>query len=113
MRFKQKRLQFAGHYYRADKEKEIISSLILWRPVGRVHSRNLTYPEGIARDLGLDTRHLSSAIANRGDREEISMDVAVHSGGRRMIMMMMMIRKVNYWHYLLDAHWFFNACIAT
>ena len=82
--------------------------------MGRVHSRNLTYPEGIARDLGLDTRHLSSAIANRGDWEEISMDVAVHSGGRRMIMMMMMmIRKVNYWRYLLDAHWFFNDCIAT
>lgn len=81
-----------------------------------MHSRNLTYPEGIARDLGLDTRHLSSAIANRGDWEEISTDVAVHSGGRKMIMiimMMMMIRKVNHWHYLLDAHWFFTACIAT
>ena len=81
--------------------------------MGRVHPRNLTYPEGIARDLGLDTRHLSSAIANRGDWEEVSMDVAVHSGGRRMIMMMMMIRKVNYRRYLLDAHWFFNDCIAT
>ena len=28
---------WSGDYYRADKE--IISSLVLWRPVGRVHSR--------------------------------------------------------------------------
>ena len=35
-----KHLQFAGHFYQADKE--IFSSLILWCPVGRVQSQKLT-----------------------------------------------------------------------
>ena len=43
---------WSGDYYRADKE--IISSLILLRPVGRVHSRQLTYPEVTARDSGIN-----------------------------------------------------------
>ena len=66
-------LQFAGHCYWADKE--IISSLILWRPVGRVHSCKLPYPGVIARDSGLDMRDLSTAMANRGVWEEIPMNV--------------------------------------
>ena len=42
----------------------LISSLILWHPVGKVHLRELTYPEAIASDSGLDTRDLSSAMVN-------------------------------------------------
>ena len=72
-RLKQKSLQFAGHCYWADKE--IISSLILWRPLGRVHSRELPYPGVIARDSGLDMRDLSTAMVNRGVWEEIPMNV--------------------------------------
>ena len=72
-RLKQKSLQFAGHCYWADKE--IISSLILWRPLVRVHSRELPYPGVIARDLGLDMRDLSTAMVNRGVWEEIPMNV--------------------------------------
>ena len=72
-RLKQKSLQFAGHCYWADKE--IISSLILWRPLVRVHLRELPYPGVIARDLGLDMRDLSTAMVKRGVWEEIPMDV--------------------------------------
>ena len=72
-RLKQKSLQFAGHCYCADKE--IISSLILWRPLVRVHSRELPYPGVIARDLGLDMRDLSTVMVNRGVWEEIPMNV--------------------------------------
>ena len=66
LRLKQKNLQFAGHCYWA-KDEEIISSLILWPPVGRVHSRKLPYPGVIARDSGLDM--------NRGVWEEIPVNV--------------------------------------
>ena len=73
LRLKQKCLQFAGRCYWADKE--IISSLILWRPLGRVHSRELPYPGVIARDSGLDMRDLSTTMVNRGVWEEIPMNV--------------------------------------
>ena len=66
-------LQFAGHCYWADKE--ISSSLILWRPVGRMHSRKLPYPGGIAWDSGLDSRDLRTAMGNRGVWEEIPKNV--------------------------------------
>ena len=56
-------------------DKKMISSLILWCPVGKVHSRKLTYPEVIAMDSGLDTRNLSTAMVNCGVWEEISMNV--------------------------------------
>jgi len=71
LRPKEKRLQFAGHFYRADKE----SSLILWRApwVGRVQSSKL-YTDGESWCLG-------------GGLHENS----VHSGSRRMMMMMMRI----------------------
>jgi len=55
LRLKQKHLQFAGHCY-----GEIISSLILWCPMGKVHSHKLKDPKVIVRDSGrLDTRDLS------------------------------------------------------
>ena len=47
-------------------DKKIISSLILWCLVGKVHSRKLTYPEVIAMDSGLDSRNLSTAMVNLG-----------------------------------------------
>ena len=73
LRLKQKRLQFVGHCYQADKE--IISSLILRHSAGTVHSCKLTYPEVIARDSGFDTKDLRTAMVNRGVWEEISMNV--------------------------------------
>ena len=73
LRLKQRRLQFAGHCYRA--EKEIIPSLLLWRPGGRVHSRKLTYPDMIARDSGLDIRDLGTAMGDRGVWKEIVMNI--------------------------------------
>ena len=83
-RLKQKSLQFAGHCYWADKE--IISSLILWRPLVRVHLRELPYPGVIARDLGLDMRDLSTGGESwclGGDPHE----GPIHTSGRRMMMM--------------------------
>ena len=63
LRLKQRRLQFAGHCHRA--KEEIISSLLLWRPVGRVVSRKLTYPDMIVRDSGIDIRDLGTAMEDR------------------------------------------------
>ena len=73
LRLERKRLQFVSHCYQADKE--IISSLILLRSAGTVHSHKVTYPEVTARDSGFDTRDLSIAMANCGVWEEISMNV--------------------------------------
>ena len=73
LRLKQKRLQFAGHCHRA--KNEVISSLLLWHPTGRVHPRKLTYPETIARDSGLDIRDLSTAMQDRAVWREIVMGI--------------------------------------
>ena len=86
LRLKQNSLQFAGHCYWADKE--IISSLILWRPLGRVHSRELPYPGVIARDSGLDMSEGpeysdGGSWCLGGDPHERP----VHTGRRRMMMM--------------------------
>ena len=66
-------LQFAGHCYQV--VKELILFLILWYPVGRVHSFKLTYPNLIARVSGLDTRELSTVMVNLDFWEEISKNV--------------------------------------
>ena len=73
LRLQQKRLQFAGHCHRA--LNEVISSLLLWRPSGKVFSRKLTYQEVIARDSGLDVRDLSTAMQDRAVWKEIVMRV--------------------------------------
>lgn len=67
LRPEEKRFQFSGHFYRAEKE----SSLILWRApwVGRVQSSKV-YSDGESWCL-------------EGGLQENS----VHSGGRRMMMM--------------------------
>ena len=53
---KARRIQFAGHCYRA--ENEIISSLLLWTPSTYSRSRKLLYPDVIARDAGIDKQDL-------------------------------------------------------
>ena len=53
----------------------MISSLILWCPLGRVQLRKLTYPEVTTRDSGLYTRDLSVMMVNHGVWEGISMNV--------------------------------------
>ena len=79
-------LQFAGHCYWADKE--MISSLILWCPVGRVQSRKLTYPEVTTGDSGLDMRDLSVTMVNRGLGGDLY-ECPICSSGQRMRRMMM------------------------
>lgn len=61
---KARRTQFAGHCQRASKE--IISSLILWRPYadGR-RGRKLTFPDVISRDTGVGFDDLKTAMEDR------------------------------------------------
>ena len=56
-----KRVQFAGHCFRATSE--IISPLVLWKPssVGR-RSKKLTYVDTLVRDTGLDIQDLKTAM---------------------------------------------------
>ena len=58
-----KRLPFAGHCHRATNE--VISSLLLWRPTGIVHSHKLTYVDSITRDTGIPLAELGTAMTNR------------------------------------------------
>ena len=59
-----KRLQFAGHCFRATDE--VISSVVLWKPGFTTISKKMTYPGRIARDTGLEVDDLGTAM---GDRE--------------------------------------------
>ena len=59
-RLAQRRVQFAGHCYRA--EGELISDLILWKPS---KGRKLTYPDVVARDTGLEVQDLHVGMADR------------------------------------------------
>lgn len=65
-----KRVQFAGHCFRATSE--IISPLVLWKPssVGR-RSRKLTYVDTLVRDTGLDIQDLKTAMLDRNCWREI------------------------------------------
>ena len=61
---RQRRLEYAGHCQRADKE--VISSLLLWKPFGGIlHSRKLTYVDTIIRDSGIPLENLNQAMADR------------------------------------------------
>lgn len=82
-------LQFAGHCYQA--VKELILFLILWYPVGRVHSCKLTYPNLIARVSGLDTWELSTVMVNVDFLGRNLQECPFYSCGWRMIMIMMMM----------------------
>ena len=59
----QRRVQFAGHCYRA--KDEIISSLMFWTPPGPNRSNRLTYPGVISRDTDLMIQDLPVAMADR------------------------------------------------
>ena len=75
----QRRVQFAGHCYRADQE--IISSLLLWTPPGQNHSNKLTYPDVISRDTGYKTEDLPVAMANRTVWREIVQSFPAEAAG--------------------------------
>ena len=62
---KKRRVQFAGHCFRASKE--MASEFVLWKPnsTGRKNSCKLTYPDVIAKDTGIDFNDLGSAMGNR------------------------------------------------
>ena len=67
---RQRRLEYAGHCQRADKE--VISSLLLWKPSGKVQSRRLTYVDTIIRDSGVPLENLKQAMADRDAWRRIS-----------------------------------------
>ena len=59
-----RRVRFAGHCFRADQE--VISELLLWKPFSRSkRGRKLTYPDVIARDVGLKQEDLRTAMLDR------------------------------------------------
>ena len=59
-----RRVRFAGHCFRADQE--VISELLLWKPFSRSkRGRRLTYPDVIARDVGLKQEDLRTAMLDR------------------------------------------------
>ena len=61
---KSRRVQFAGHCYRADGE--VISSLLLWRPdYGQKRGRSLSFPDVISRDTGIRTEDLGTVMEDR------------------------------------------------
>ena len=60
---KARRVQFAGHCFRA--EGEIISSLLLWKPSTHTRSRKLSYPDVIARDAGINRQDLGTVMQDR------------------------------------------------
>ena len=60
---KARRVQFAGHCYRA--ENELISSLLLWKPNNQPRSRKLSYPDVIARDVGISRQDLGTVMLDR------------------------------------------------
>ena len=58
---KSRRVQFAGHCYRADGE--VISSLLLWRAdYGQRRGRSLSFPDVISRDTDIRTEDLGTAM---------------------------------------------------
>ena len=59
----QRRATFAGHCCRA--KQEVVSSVLLWKPTGRVHSRRLTFTDTLVRDTGLDFVYLENAMLDR------------------------------------------------
>ena len=63
-RVKHRRVQFAGHRFRADAE--IIYSLLLWRPsYGKSRGRKLSFPDVISRDMGISTEDLRTAMRSQ------------------------------------------------
>ena len=75
----QRRVQSAGHCYRA--EDEIISSLLLWTPPGPNHSNRLTYPDVISRDTNIKIEDLPAAMADRPVWREIVHSLPAEAAG--------------------------------
>ena len=59
---KARRVQFAGHCCRA--EKEVISTLILWKP-SQSRGLSLSYPAVISRDTGIMEQDLGKLMMDR------------------------------------------------
>lgn len=78
---RQRRLEYTGHCQRA--EQEVISSLLLWKPSGKVHFRKRTYVDTIIRDSGIPLENLNQAIVSCMEEDMPSRP-----------MMMMMMRKL-------------------
>ena len=70
---RQRRLEYAGHCERADKE--VISSLLLWKPSGKVYSRKLTYVDTLIRDTGVPLENLNQAMVDCEVWKRISRDI--------------------------------------
>ena len=61
---RKRRTQFAGHCFRA--EKEIISSLLLWKPPNTIlRGRKLSFPDILSRDSGIEKQDLGTAMRDR------------------------------------------------
>ena len=61
---KYRRVQFAGHCFRADAE--VISSLLLWRPsYGQSRGRTLSFPGANSGNTGLSTESLKTAMRDK------------------------------------------------
>ena len=61
---KYRRVQFAGHCFRADGE--VISSLLLWKPdYGQSRGRKLSFPDVISRDTNIRFEDLGSPMRDR------------------------------------------------
>ena len=73
---KYRRVQFAGHCFRADAE--VISSLLLWRPsYGKSRRRKLSFPDVISRDTGFSTEDLRTAMRDRNVWSDIVQSMVV------------------------------------
>ena len=59
-----RRVQFAGHCYRA--KNEVISSLLLWKSSSdRARGRKLSFPDVISRDTNIRTEDLGTVMLDR------------------------------------------------
>ena len=58
-----RRLQFAGHCFRA--KEEIISRLLFWSPTGLVRSRKLTFLDTLKRETGLEIEEIKTVMQDR------------------------------------------------
>ena len=59
-----RRVQFAGHCFRADSE--VISSLLLWKPrSSQTRGKKLSFPDVMSRDVGIRNENLGTAMQDR------------------------------------------------
>ena len=75
-----RRLQFAGHYLRA--ESEVISTLLLWDQSLPIRNRNRTYPQMLSRDSGIEVGELSQAVRDRAVWHAVVADIPASDAER-------------------------------